>query len=61
MKTLILVWFSALVTLALRPDVQVKHWVFPTLLGSKLGLRVFAHGEAEAVEVLLWSTLRNMK
>ena len=57
MKALIWVGFSALVTLALWPDVRVKQWVFPTPLGSKLGLRVFAHSEAEAVEALMRSTL----
>lgn len=58
MKALIWVGISALVTLAVWPDVWAEQWVFPTPLGSKLGLRVFARSEAEAVEVLLWSTLR---
>ena len=44
-------------TWALWPHVPVKHWVFPTPLGSKHGLRVFAQSEAEAVEVLMRSTL----
>ena len=60
MKALIWVGFSALVTLAFWPDVRVKQWVFPTPLGSRLGLRVFANSEAEAVDLLMWAALRKL-
>ena len=53
MKALLWAGLGALAAWSLRPHVPVKQWVFPTPSGSKLGLRVFAGSEAEAVEVLM--------
>ena len=57
LKALLWAGLGALVTWSLRPHVPVKQWVFPTPWGSTLGLRVFARSEAEAVELLMNSTV----